>query len=304
VLSVFKIKTRPDTNAPWRNGLLTLLGCCLLVTGCKTQGQDVAAQAPVETAPLPTAPLGQSGAWQLVFHDEFDGDTLDPQKWTTCHWWDDEGCTIATNNELQWYRPENVALEDGHLVLRAEARPFTAPDGTTFPYTSGMVSTGATSYRSDDFRFADKHVYVEMKAKIPAGRGLWPAFWLLPASYEALPEIDVMEILGHEPNELHMTFHYVDDEGNRTSAGNTWCSPEPLTDWHVFALDWQPEGLTWYLDGVKRSFFAGEPRFVPDEPMYLLANLAVGGDWPGAPDADTPFPSELRIDYIRVWMRD
>lgn len=289
----------------WANAPLLLLLCGLLASGCTMPTPVEAAQAP-PGAPqqLPERPLGQTGGWNLIFHDEFDGRALDAEKWVTCHWWDDEGCTIATNNELQWYRPENVLVEDGHLVLRAEERPFTAPDGTTFPYTSGMVSTGTTAYRSDDFRFADKHIYLEMRAKIPEGRGLWPAFWMLPASYESLPEIDVMEILGHKPAELHMTFHYLDDEGNYNVAGNAWRGPEPLTDWHVFALDWQPEGITWYLDGVKRSWFSGEARFVPSEPMYLIANLAVGGDWPGAPDDDTLFPSDFRIDYIRVWMRD
>lgn len=252
----------------------------------------------------PARPEGQTGGWQLVFADDFTGSELDTDKWVTCHWWNDGGCTIADSGELEWYRPDNVFLRDGNLVLRARKENVSAPDGREFAYTSGMVSTGADTYRSGDLKFTAKHVYVEMRARIPAGKGLWPALWLLPADYQSLPEIDAMEILGDKPDELHMNFHYLDEEGNRNSESHTWTSPEPLTDWHVYGLDWQPRGITWYLDGDKRTYYAAEKKYVPDEPMYLIANLAVGGDWPGAPDADTPFPSDFEIDFIRVWVRD
>lgn len=275
--------------------------CGLLSFGCRSQGQT---QAAAPAAELPAGPQGQTGVWHLAFHDEFSGEVLDSDKWVTCYWWDDDGCTIATNNELQWYQPDNVFVQGGKLILQARRERVTAPDGRTFDYTSGMVSTGTDSYEGGDHRFTAEHVYVEMRAKVPAGRGLWPALWLLPASHESLPEIDAMEVLGDAPDELHMNFHYRDDEGNRNREGHTWESPEPLTGWHVYAVDWQPRGVTWYLDGDKRAHFSGEDRYVPGEPMYLIANLAVGGDWPGAPDADTPFPSELEIDYIRVWVRD
>lgn len=277
---------------------LGLALCTLLTFGCTSQGETSVNpnQAP------PSRPLGKEGAWRLVFHDEFDGSELDRDKWVTCYWWDNGGCTNEGNENLNWYRPENVLVEDGKLILRAEQTPIRSPDGDRFAYTSGMVTTGRNTPDLDvEPKAAFKHVYLEMRAKVPAGKGLWPAFWLLPADQESKPEIDVMEILGDNPREVHMNFHYKDEHEDDNRASYTWTSTEPLTGWHVYGHDWQPEILSWYVDGVKHSHF---DEHVPDEPMYLIANLAVGGEWPGAPDADTPFPSDFEIDYIRVWQRE
>lgn len=286
--------------------IIAFSACCLLTFGCGSKAGIATGKAEPMPTPteLPTRPLGQTGEWNLIFHDEFEGDALNTDKWVTCYWWNDDGCTIETNNELQWYQPDNVSVENGNLILRAKEEAVTAPDGRQFEYTSGMISSGSLSYRGKDHKFSSKHIYVEIRARVPEGKGLWPAFWLLPTRHESLPEIDVMEILGHNPNDLHMNFHYLDEEGNYNRFGNTWTSPQPLTDWHVFGHDWQPQGLTWYVNGVKHAYFSGDDRYVPDEPMYLIANLAVGGDWPGAPDDNTPFPSDFEIDYIRVWMRN
>jgi beta-glucanase (GH16 family) len=134
---------------------------------------------------------------------------------------------------------------------------------------------------------------------VPAGRGLWPAFWLLPANQRSLPEIDVMEILGDKPATVHMHFHYRGRGGRPVDKGNTWTSPGLAAGWHRFAIDWRPGVLRWLIDGTERFRITGSS--VPDVPMYLVANLAVGGDWPGSPDRETPFPSVFKIDYIRVW---
>jgi len=275
-----------------------LVLCCLLPIGCTSRGES---EVDLNGA-LPAKPVGQTGEWQLVFHDEFSGDELDTSKWVTCYWWDDEGCTNEGNNNLSWYQPGNVLLKGGKLILRAREETVTSPEGKAYGYTSGMVTTGRDTYDlSAEPKATFKHVYVEMRAKVPSGQGLWPAFWLLPADQESKPEIDVMEMLGDNPYEVHMNFHYLDEQGDENRAGYTWTSPEPLDGWHVFAHDWQPGALTWYVDGVKHSHLN---EYIPDEPMYLIANLAVGGDWPGAPDDSTTFPSDFEIDYIRVWMRD
>lgn len=279
-----------------------LILCCLLPVGCASHGESKVDSRVDSSQPLPSRPLGQTGEWNLIFHDEFNGDTLDTSKWTTCYWWDNQGCTNEGNNNLNWYQPDNVFLKDGKLILRAKEEKVTSPDGKQYAYTSGMVTTGRdSSALSDEPRATFQYVYVEMKAKVPLGQGLWPAFWLLPADHESRPEIDVMEMLGDDPYSVHMNFHYLDKYGDENSAGYTWMSPEPLTGWHVFAHDWQPGALTWYIDGVKHSHLED---YIPDEPMYLLANLAVGGDWPGSPDSSTPFPSKFEIDYIRVWARE
>lgn len=108
-----------------------------------------------------------------------------------------------------------------------------------------------------------------------------------------------MEILGHRPATVEMHLHYVDSEGRRRSRGSQWTGAAIAGGWHRFAIDWRPGRLTWLVDGVERFRVTGRP--VPRERMYLVANLAVGGDWPGSPDSSTPFPSSLEIDYVRVW---
>lgn len=267
------------------------------------------APAAVVATPTPTAtphltsPVGQSGHWQLQFTADFDGDGLNGNKWVTCYWWDDHGCTIAGNHELQWYQRDNLKVSDGSLHLQARREAVDAPDGRHFAYTSGMISSGR---KVDDLsvppKFTFQYGYVEMRAKVPRGQGLWSAFWLLPADQNSRPEIDIMELLGHKPGTVEMHFHYDGAGGKKAQAGKSWTGPDLSTDWHVFAVDWQPAQITWYVDGVERWHFS-ERAYIPDEPMYILANLAVGGDWPGAPNTQTPFPSAFLIDYIRVWQR-
>lgn len=276
---------------------LLLLGAVVAVSVIVAAVDLVRSQAATAPASSPTATN-----WRLVFGDEFEDRRLDPSKWTTCYWWDRGGCTNMGNNERQWYQPQNAVVEDSILRLEARKQTVRASDGNTYQYTSGMVTSGrGTSDTSQSVRFAFRYGYVEMRARMPAGKGLWSAFWLLPASHESKPEIDVVEVLGHEPDRLHAHVHFL-DEGRRASAGSSWVGHDASTSWHVYALEWRPDALTWYVDGVQVWRFT-DSRHVPSEPMYVLANLAVGGDWPGRPDASTSFPSALEIDYLRVWQR-
>lgn len=254
--------------------------------------------------PFPLAvPNGPRGRWLLLFSDEFEGDSLDVGRWTTCYWWDNGGCTNRGNQELQWYLPGNLVVSDGTLKLRAVRSPVTASDGQTYPYASGMVTSGrSTSDTSRSPRFTFQYGFAEIRARLPRGQGLWPAFWLLPASHDSTPEVDVMEVLGHEPDRAHFTVHFNTDNGKR-QAGEEWTGPDFSAAWHTFGVDWGPQALVWYVDGLERWRYTDAAR-IPAEPMYLLANLAVGGDWPGAPDASTPFPSDYEIDYVRVWSRE
>ncbi len=260
---------------------------------------------PVPT-PTPTPhvqPVGQTGAWQLIFSDDFNGTALNTQKWQTCYWWDKGGCTIITNNELEWYQPDNISLKNGVLHLQAQQQPIEASNGNRYEYTSGMITSGrATSNTSRPAKFTFTYGYAEIRAKVPKGKGLWPAFWLLPASQDSLPEIDVMEIIGDEPHVVNLRFHYraTSDEGD---VGGSWTGPDFTADWHTFAIEWRPDALIWYVDGVERWRYADKAH-IPAVPMYLLANLAVGGDWPGSPNATTSFPSDYQIDYIRVWQTE
>jgi len=260
-----------------------------------------------EPSPTPTPsspiPVGQSGDWEQIFSDEFTSNELDQSKWTECYWWDYRGCTNGSSGELEWYQPENVLVDDGYLLLRAREEAVRGSDGKTHPYASGMVSTGRDNSDTDTpLRFAFQYGYAEIRAKVPAGQGLWPAFWMLPTTHNSTPEIDVMEFLGHAPDVIEMHYHYKDQSGKLYDIGHEWTGPDFSADWHTFAIDWQPERLVWYVDGVER-WRVEESEIIPSEPMYLILNLAVGGDWPGNPDATTSFPSEFAIDYVRAWVR-
>jgi beta-glucanase (GH16 family) len=149
-------------------------------------------------------------------------------------------------------------------------------------------------------RFTFQYGYVEVRARVPAGQGLWPAIWLLPASHQSRPEIDIMEVLGHDPNTLYMVLHYNDAQGNRQRSMRESNVSDLSQDWHVYAVRWTPEEVRWYLDGQEMRNFTRAQQ-LPHEPMYLLINLAVGGDWPGSPDEATRFPSVFLIDYVRIW---
>lgn len=261
--------------------------------------------ATMTPTPLPTPFLlnGQAQAWSQIFGDDFNSSTLDASRWTTCYWWDNQGCTNAGNHELEWYQNKNVAVQNGSLQLEARKEQVTASDGHRYAYTSGMVTTGRDSHNlSEPVRFAFQYGFAEIRAKAPGGKGLWPAFWLLPADNTSKPEIDVMEIIGDQPGTVNMSLHYLDLNGVADRVANTCDATSYTDDWHTFGVDWEPGSITWYIDGVACWQFA-DASHVPAKPMYLLINLAVGGDWPGPPDANTAFPSDFWVDYVRVWQR-
>ena len=158
----------------------------------------VIATVAVRQATAPTASAHRASGGRVVLDENFDGGTLDASRWNTCHWWDDGGCTIASNNELEWYRPEQVTVADGTLRLTAAPNRYEASDGETYEFTSGMVTTGPTP-DDDNAKVAITYGTVEARFKAPAGRGLWPAIWLLPASKESRPEIDLLEMIGQDP---------------------------------------------------------------------------------------------------------
>ncbi len=233
----------------------------------------------------------------LLFSDDFDGSAINTGNWTTCYWWDDNGCTIATNNELEWYQPGNVVVSNGTLKLTAQKQTVTGSDGKTYDYTSGVVTSGRAKWQdSASDKFAFQYGYAEIRAKMPAGKGLWPSFWMLSADQDWPPEIDAMTMIGQSPNVANFAVSYGTD-GSQTSA---WTGPDFTAGWHTFGVDWQPDKMVWYVDGVERWRIT-DPAHIPAEPMYLVLNLAVGGDWPGSPDRHTAFPSAFEVDYVKVW---
>lgn len=253
-------------------------------------------------------PLGQSSGWNLLFTDEFDGVALDNTKWVTCYAYSstDDGCGHS-NNEIEWYLPKNVQVNNGTAKLIAKKETYNAPDGKTYNYTSGMITTGRNKGDTSlPAKFKYQYGYVEMRAKVPAGKGLWPAFWMIPFSdtdpYKWPPELDIMEIVGHEPTISYMNFYWNDANGILKNQGGSYAGPNYSQDWHTYAVDWEPEAIRWYIDGVERVSHTDKAS-IPAEPMHIIANLAVGGNWPGEPDTTTVFPSSFEIDYIRVWQK-
>lgn len=244
--------------------------------------------AGANTTPVPVG--GGTTGRKLVFQDEFNSTALS-STWSSCYYWRSSGCTNEWNNELEVYLRENVSVANGQLRMTAKRQTATGylQNGTpkTFNYTSGMVSS--------EGKFSMLYGYLEFRAKVVKGRGLWPALWLMSSNRTWPPEIDVMEYIGSTPDRVHMTNHPKDAS---PAQSFTHVGPDFSLDWHTYAIDWRPGSLTFIVDGVPRGTITSG---VPSERMYLLANLAVGGNWPGSPDSSTPFPSTFAVDYVRVW---
>ncbi len=236
--------------------------------------------------------------WVPVLEETFDGTTLDEETWRTCHWWADRGCTISSNDELQWYVPEGVSVADGRLQLTAREETVEGSDGETYPYSSGMVSTGPAEQDGDPL-FEFTYGRAEARVRAPDGDGLWAAFWLLPSTTESRPEIDIMEVLGNDPGEW--LFHAHPKNRERESEGSSVRGPDASTGWHTIGIEWEPGSVRWYLDGEQVWSIEGEQ--VSDEPMYLVLNLAVGGEYPGPPSETTEFPATFEIDQVTVSQR-
>jgi beta-glucanase (GH16 family) len=230
------------------------------------------------------------GSMKLVFEDEFNGEALDEEKWTPRDPWE-----RGRNNELQAYAPEAFSLKDGILHVTAE-RKSAEYAGAEREYISGMMNSKG--------KFYQRYGRFEIRCRAPRGKGLWPAFWLLPDGEKKglYAEIDVLEILGDRPRVAYFTHHWKDEAGERGKEGGHFAGPDFTRAFHTYAMDWTPEAIVWSVNGVER---ARSSSFVPqDRPMFMLVNLAVGGDWPGAPNVQTRFPAAFEVDYIRVYEFD
>jgi beta-glucanase (GH16 family) len=215
--------------------------------------------------------------------------------------------TLTNNGEKQIYvdqgfrgtagKPLGINpfhVGNGALEIVADRTPEDViPSIWNYPYTSGMI----TSQRS----FSQLYGVFEIRARMPRGHGLWPAFWLLPIDRSWPPEIDVLEILGNDPTVLHTNAHSK-ASGKHTDAPAVVHVPDASAEFHTYTVDWEKDEIKWYFDGVQVAQ-APTPTDM-NKPMYMLANLAVGGNWPGNPDASTHFPAILAIKWIRAFRRD
>jgi beta-glucanase (GH16 family) len=258
----------------------------------------------VNTAVPPGAP---EDTLTLVWSDEFDGTQLNNRNW---FFETGDGTEYGIpgwgNNELQFYLPDNAQLEDGLLKITAREESVGA-----FNYTSARINTRD--------RFAFQYGRIEARMRLPGGQGIWPAFWMLAqdspyGGWAASGEIDIMEAtnLGvGGKNEVLGTIHYGGEFPDNVFSGESYLVPtDAQADFHVYAVEWEATEIRWYVDGVLYAmrnnwFSTGGPFPAPfDHPFYIIFNVAVGGNLPGAPDASTVFPVTMEVDWVRVYSGD
>jgi len=294
----------------WKR-LASPIGTFTVVAADGSGTTPTTAKPPTPTTQPPASGVQQptiGGTWKLAFNDEFTGSSLDLTKWIMCNPSFASSCN-PYNNEQEKFRTTpgnpNVKVSGGQLHLIA-----TKENGQVY---SGMVSTGPNKWNYDQpgykgFQFT--YGYYEGRVRIPKGNGFWPSMWMLPdqAKYGAWPgsgEYDVFEIPGNDPTEYHFTAHWA----GGGVCGHA-CTPQEAhiadasAGFHTFGLDWEPTGLTWYVDGKKMGNTVTDGGAIKKTPFYIIANFSVGGSWGplnGAPDGSTPFPASMDIDYLRVW---
>ena len=275
-------------------------------------------------------PKSKIPGWKLVWNDEFEGDRVDLTKWDfeigngffdyKNHVW----IPGWGNEELQYYtrEPQNVSVKDGLLTIRAVKESL-----HECGYTSARLKTRK---RDGTVLFSKLYGRVEFRAKVPWGKGLWPALWMLPVEdkyggWAASGEIDLMEIVGEKPHEVLNSIHFGSVYPKRSLDTHVHKLPNGsmVSNWHVYTLEWEPGEIRFYVDNVHtstQSFWwscsktkngagveakkdadlnAWPAPF--DQAFYLIMNVAVGGNFPGAPNPDTQFPAELVVDYVRVY---
>ncbi|MFN8588146.1 MAG: family 16 glycosylhydrolase [Candidatus Eisenbacteria bacterium] len=239
--------------------------------------------------------------YSLVWEDNFDGNSIN-----NTHWQFQEGTGCPNlcgwgNNELQYYRAANATVAGGFLTITAKKENFGGK-----AYTSARLRSANLA----DFRYGK----IEMRAKLPIGRGMWPAFWMLPTNspYGNWPvsgEIDIMEYVGHQANQVFGTLHWGNPNQVYSSTTTTLPSGTFHDGFHTFAIEWEPNRIRWLLDDVQyacKSNWVSSAGGYPapfDTPFHMLINLAVGGNLPGSPDASTVFPQDYVIDWVRVWQK-
>jgi beta-glucanase (GH16 family) len=258
--------------------------------------------APSEPTAI-SAPTAAPAGWKLVWSDEFDKPGLpDPNKW-------DYEVGFIRNNELQYYtraRKENARVEGGCLII----------EGRKEKYPIGGAKAGANrfaDYTAASLITRGKAQWtfgrIEVRAKLPQGKGVWPAIWMLgqkfpETSWPACGEIDIMEFVGHTPDKVHATVHFRKD-GKHVSMGDKLTVEKPFDDFHAYAVEWSAGRMDFFFDARKYFTFdvpaaadSGSNPFL--KPQYLLINLALGGAW-GREMDDSVLPQKYLIDHVRVY---
>jgi beta-glucanase (GH16 family) len=230
----------------------------------------------------------------IVWSDEFDGTTLDLTKWSY-----QLGGNGWGNSELQNYTDQNATVSDGTLKITAKAEAYQGNN-----YTSSRIR----SLGKGDFKYGR----MEARMKMPVGKGLWPAFWMMPTDnvYGGWPksgEIDITEYLGQQPATIYGTLHYGQAWPNNSSTSRSFSTQGDKlnVDFHTYAIEWTPTSIKWFIDGylfsTKTPANLGNQPWIFTERFHFILNMAVGGNWPGSPNASTIFPQTFEVDYVRVY---
>lgn len=232
----------------------------------------------------------------LIWQDEFSGNELDTD------WWSYEigtGNNGWGNNESQYYRSENTFTQDGHLIIEARKENFAGRE-----YTSSRLITKG--------KFDFQYGRVDIRAALPYGQGVWPALWMLgdnisSVGWPSCGEIDIMELLGQEPNRVYGAAHWSNAGQHTYIGGNIQLSSGNFYNaFHVFSIEWNAQEIRWFVDDQHFYTLPLTPAEMSEfhANFFFLFNIAVGGNWPGYPDATTIFPQRMIVDYIRVFQED
>jgi beta-glucanase (GH16 family) len=249
---------------------------------------DIWAQTPIcVEAEGGASASSNNGGKKLVWADEFNGNSVDWSKWVA-----EEGGWGWGNQELQFYtnRPANAYVKDGMLTIQALKENWGGR-----PYTSARLITAGKK----DFMYGK----VEARIKVPDGQGTWPAFWMLGSNikqvqWPACGEIDIMETVGKDIKKTHASTHAPNFDTTWHKEGAPWSN-----DFHVYGVNWSENLLEFYVDGEVIHRVTPQPgkAWPFNSNQYILLNLAIGGTWPGDPDASTPFPRHMIVDYVRIY---
>ncbi|MDY0102160.1 MAG: glycoside hydrolase family 16 protein [Lentimicrobium sp.] len=241
-----------------------------------------------------TTPMQYNG-YQLTWNDEFDGNTLNTNYWSY-----ETGGGGWGNNELQYYRPDNTSVGGGTLTIEARKENYENRN-----YTSSRLVT----LNKKSFTYGR----VDIRALLPEGQGIWPALWMLGSNIEtvswpACGETDIMEMIGGSgrENQIHGTLHW-EYNGGHAEYGQSFVLPSGTfaDEYHVFSIIWDENTIKWYMNDQQFNVVDITPSHMSEfhDPSFFIFNVAVGGLWPGNPDASTVFPQQMKVDYIRVFQK-